>query len=262
MVRTAEKSTRKKSPRKERPSSRVNKRTRAGSKKPIDLYYWPTPNGWKVTIMLEECALPYSMIAVDISKGDQFKPQFLAISPNNRMPAIVDHDGPNGRPISIFESGAILQYLGRKTGKFYPRDERGRVEVDQWLFWQMANLGPKAGEANHFRNYAAAEKQHYAINRFSNEMDRLYGVMNTRLADRAFLGGKYSIADMACIGWASRAERFGHDISAFHHVKRWIETMRARPAVMRGLRVRVEEASKVDVNDPKVRAMLFNQRAR
>jgi len=116
---------------------------RARANKPIDLYYWPTPNGWKITIMLEECSLAYTMIPVDISKGDQFKPQFLAISPNNRMPAIVDHDGPDGRPISIFESGAILQYLGRKTGKFYPRDERGRVEVDQWLFWQMANLGPK-----------------------------------------------------------------------------------------------------------------------
>ena len=121
---------------------------------PIDLYFWPTPNGWKITIMLEECGLPYTVIPVNISKGDQFKPEFLAISPNNRMPAIVDHQGPGGKPISIFESGAILQYLGRKTGKFYPEDERGRVEVEQWLFWQMANLGPKAGEANHFRNYA------------------------------------------------------------------------------------------------------------
>ena len=126
-----------------RASTSLEPAMHAGKKRPIDLYYWPTPNGWKITIMLEECSLPYTMIPVDISKGDQFKPQFLAISPNNRMPAIVDHDGPNGRPISIFESGAILQYLGRKTGKFYPRDERGRVEVDQWLFWQMANLGPK-----------------------------------------------------------------------------------------------------------------------
>ena len=183
----------------------------AGKKKPIDLYYWPTPNGWKITIMLEECALPYTVIPVDISNGDHFKPRFLAISPNNRMPAIVDHDGPDGRPISIFESGAILQYLGRKTGKFYPRDERGRVEVDQWLFWQMANLGPKAGEANHFRNYAA-EKLPYAIERFSNEMNRIYGVMNTRLKDREFLAGNYSIADIACIGWASRAERHGHSL--------------------------------------------------
>jgi hypothetical protein len=133
------------------------------------------------------------MIPLDISKGDQFKPEFLAISPNNRMPAIVDPDGPGGRPISIFESGAILQYLGRKTGKFYPKDERSRVEVEQWLFWQMANLGPKAGEANHFRNYAA-DKLPYAIARFANEMNRIYGVMNSRLADREFLAGRYSIA--------------------------------------------------------------------
>ena len=261
MVRTAEKSTRKKSPRKERPASRVNRRTRAGGKKPIDLYYWPTPNGWKVTIMLEECALPYSMIAVDISKGDQFKPQFLAISPNNRMPAIVDHDGPGGKPISIFESGAILQYLGRKTGKFYPKDERGRVEVDQWLFWQMANLGPKAGEANHFRNYAP-ERLPYAIERFSNEMNRIYGVMNRRLEGREFLAGKYSIADIACIGWASRAERHGHDLSAFANVRRWLKTVLARPAVQRGLAVKVQAAFHVDMTDPKVRAVLFNQRAR
>src|SRR5499433_3509281 len=185
-----------------------------GGKKPIDLYYWPTPNGWKITIMLEECALPYAVVPVDISQGDQFKPEFLAISPNNRMPAIVDHDGPGGRSISIFESGAILQYLGRKTGKFYPRDERGRVEVDQWLLWQMANLGPKAGEANHFRNYAT-EKLPYAIDRFANEMHRIYGVMDRRLADRAFLAGKYSIADIACVGWVSRAERFGHDLGNF-----------------------------------------------
>src|SRR5712692_3355848 len=184
-------------------------------KRPIDLYYWPTPNGWKITIMLEEMGLPYTMIPVNISKGDQFKPEFLAISPNNRMPAIVDHNGPSGKPISIFESGAILQYLGRKTGKFYPQDERSRMEVDQWLFWQMANLGPKAGEANHFRNYAAHEKQQYAIGRFTNEMNRIYGVMNTRLKDREFLAGKYSIADIACIGWASRAERHGHELSHF-----------------------------------------------
>src|SRR5439155_25591764 len=148
-----------------------------GKQRAIDLYYWPTPNGWKITIMLEECSLPYTMIPVDISKGDQFKPQFLAISPNNRMPAIVDHDGPNGRPISIFESGATLQYLGRKAGKFYPQDERGRVEVEQWLFWQMANLGPKAGECHHFRIHAA-DKSPYGVERFTNEVNRLYGVMD------------------------------------------------------------------------------------
>jgi GSH-dependent disulfide-bond oxidoreductase len=229
--------------------------------KPIDLYYWPTPNGWKITIMLEECALPYNIIAVNISKGDQFKPEFLAISPNNRMPAIVDHAGPGGRPISIFESGAILQYLGRKTGKFYPGNERSRVEVEQWLFWQMANLGPKAGEASHFRNYAI-DKLPYAIDRFMSEMNRIYGVMNTRLEDREFLAGRYSIADIACIGWASRAERHGHDLSRFSNVRRWLETMLARPAVQRGLRVKVEEAFHVDMTDPKVRDVLFNQKAR
>ena len=233
----------------------------AAAGKPIDLYYWPTPNGWKVTIMLEECGAPYTMIPVDISKGEQFAPEFLAISPNNRMPAIVDHGGPGGKPISIFESGAILQYLGRKTGKLYPRDERGRVEVEQWLFWQMANLGPKAGEANHFRKYAP-EKLPYAIERFDNEMNRIYGVMNRRLADRDFIAGRYSIADIACIGWVSRAERFGHDLNAFPHVRRWRAAVIARPAVRRGLAVKVEAAFRVDVTDPKVRAVLFGQRAR
>ncbi len=153
---------------------------KAKQPKPIELYYWPTPNGWKVSIMLEECGLPYTMIPVNIARGDQFKPEFLAISPNNRMPAIVDPQGPGGKAISVFESGAILQYLGRKTGKFYPADERKRVEVDEWLFWQMGNLGPMAGQANHFRRYAP-EKIEYAINRYTNEVRRLYGVMNKRL---------------------------------------------------------------------------------
>ena len=211
--------------------------------------------------MLEECALPYNVIAVNISKGDQFKPEFLAVSPNNRMPAIVDHAGPGGRPISIFESGAILQYLGRKTGKFYPGNERSRVEVEQWLSGQMANLGPKAGEASHFRNYAT-DKLPYAIDRFMSEMNRIYGVMNRRLEDREFLAGRYSIADIACIGWASRAERHGHDLSRFSNIRRWLETMLARPAVKRGLRVKVEEAFHVDMTDPKVRDVLFNQKAR
>jgi GST-like protein len=228
-------------------------------RKPIDLYYWPTPNGWKITIMLEECRLPYTVIPVNISKGDQFKPDFLAIAPNNRMPAIVDHDGPGRRPISIFESGAILQYLGRKAGKFYPKDERGRVEVDQWLFWQMANQGPKAGEANHFRNYAA-EKLPYAIERFANEMHRIYGVMNRRLADREFLAGRYSIADIACVGWASRAERFGQSLADFPNLRRWLETLLARPAVKRGLSVKVEAAFHVDMKDPAVRAVLFGKK--
>ncbi len=234
---------------------------RQGAEKPIDLYYWPTPNGWKITIMLEECRLAYNMIAVNIAMGDQFDPAFLKISPNNRIPAIVDHHGPGNRPISIFESGAILQYLGRKTGKFYPQGERARVEAEQWLFWQMANLGPKAGEANHFRSYAQ-EKLDYPVARFANEMNRLYGVMNARLKDREFLAGRYSIADIACIGWASRAERHGHDLGSFPYVLRWREAVLARPAVKRGLGVKVEAAFHVDIKDPKVQQVLFNQRAR
>src|SRR6266705_3278696 len=162
--------------RKARASTSLEPARPTGKKRAIDLYYWPTPNGWKITIMLEECALPYTMIPVDISKGDQFKPEFLAISPNNRMPAIVDPAGPGGRAISVFESGAILQYLGRKTGKFYPAGERARVEVDQWLFWQMGGLGPMAGQCIHFRRYAP-EPIAYAIERYTNECNRLYGVM-------------------------------------------------------------------------------------
>jgi GST-like protein len=212
--------------------------------------------------MLEECGLPYRMIPVNIAQGDQFAAAFLKISPNNRIPAIVDRDGPGGRPLSVFESGAILQYLGRKTGKFYPTDERARVAVDQWLFWQMANLGPKAGEASHFRTYAAAEHQHYAMARFDNELHRLLGVMDRQLRRRAFLAGRYSIADIACVGWVRHAQRRGQDMSKFPHLKRWLETVLARPAVLRGIRLRVEAASAVDIHDPKVRAVLFGQRAR
>jgi len=229
--------------------------------KPIDLYYWPTPNGYKISIMLEECRLPYRMIPVNISKGDQFKPEFLAISPNNRIPAIVDPQGPGGRPISLFESGAILQYLGRKTGKFYPAAERTRVEVEQWLFWQVGGLGPMAGQAHHFR-LNALEKLPYAIERYTDECNRLYGVMNRRLADREFLAGKYSIADIASVGWVSRFQRHGQALEEFPHVKRWFDTLLARPAVHRGLHLRVEEASKVDMKDPKVQDILFHQRAR
>jgi GST-like protein len=235
---------------------------RRSAPRPIDLYYWPTPNGYKVSIMLEECRLPYRVIPLNIARGDQFKPEFLAISPNNRMPAIVDPDGPGGRPISIFESGAILQYLGRKTGRFYPRNERARVEVDQWLFWQMANLGPKAGECHHFRLYAPQDAHlQYAIDRFTNECNRLYGVMNRRLADRDFLAGSYSVADIACVGWASRWQRQGQDIAQFPHVKRWLDRVLARPAVYRGMHIWVEEASKVNMQDAATRATLFGQRA-
>jgi GST-like protein len=229
--------------------------------KPIELYYWPTPNGWKISIMLEECELPYVVHPVDISKGEQFTAQFLAIAPNNRMPAIVDPSGPGGRPISVFESGAILQYLGRKTGKFYPRDERSRTAVEEWLFWQMGGLGPMAGQATHFRRYAP-EQIPYAIARYTDEVNRLYGVMNTRLARHEFLAGRYSIADMACVGWVRLAERQGQDLTRFPDLKRWFETVRARPAVKRAFAIRVEAASKVDMTDPKVRGVLFGQRAR
>jgi GSH-dependent disulfide-bond oxidoreductase len=228
---------------------------------PIELYYWPTPNGWKISIMLEECGLPYIVRPVDISKGEQFTPGFLAISPNNRIPAIVDPDGPGGRPISVFESGAILQYLGRKTGKFYPRDARVRVAVDEWLFWQMGGLGPMAGQAIHFRRYAP-EPIAYAIARYTDEVNRLYGVMNKHLADRAFLAGRYSIADIACVGWVRLAERQGQELAQFPHLRRWFETVRARAAVKRAFAIRIDAAFAVDVNDPKVRAVLFGQRAR
>ena len=249
-------------PRKTTAKPVVHKRRKAALRgNPIALYYWPTPNGWKVSIMLEECGLPYTVHPVDISGGEQFTPHFLKISPNNRIPAIVDPDGPRGRPISVFESGAILQYLGRKTGKFYPANERARVAVDEWLFWQMGGLGPMAGQAVHFRRYAP-EQIPYAVARYTDEVNRLYGVMNRRLAAREFLAGRYSIADMACVGWVRIAERQGQDVSQFPDLKRWLDTIRARPAVKRAFAIRVEAASAVNLSDPKVRAVLFGQRAR
>ena len=229
--------------------------------KPIELWYWATPNGFKISIMLEECKLPYTLIPVNISKGEQFNPDFLKIAPNNRMPAIVDFDGPGGRPISIFESGAILQYLGRKTGKFYPADERGRVEVDQWLFWQMGGLGPMAGQLNHFKRYAR-EPLPYAIKRYEDEVNRLYGVMNKRLADRPYLAGRYSIADMACVGWVNLWKRQDQNIDDFPNLKRWLEAVKARPAVQRGMALGKELREGIDMKDPNVQAVLFGQRAR
>jgi GST-like protein len=198
---------------------------------------------------------------VDISKGEQFAPDFLAISPNNRIPAIVDPDGPGRRSITVFESGAILQYLGRKTGKFYPRDERARTAVDEWLFWQMGGLGPMAGQAVHFRRYAP-ERLYYAIARYTDEVNRLYGVMNTRLKQREFLADRYSVADIACVGWVRLADRQGQDLAEFPHLKRWYEAIRARPAVKRAFAIHIQAASAVDPRDPKVRAVLFGQRAR
>jgi GST-like protein len=232
------------------------------SQRPIELYFWPTPNGYKITIMLEECGLPYEVKYVNIGRGDQFKPEFLAISPNNRMPAIVDPDGPGGEPISVFESGAILQYLGRKTGKFYPADERARVEVDQWLFWQMANLGPNAGNAHHFRLYAA-EKIPYAIDRFTNEVNRLYGVMDNRLAERPYLAGVYSIADMACYPWVRPYKRQGQDLAEFPHLEAWFKRVRERPAVARAVAVGEEMRASVNIaTDKEAQRILFGQRAR
>jgi GST-like protein len=230
---------------------------------PIELYYWPTPNGHKISIMLEELGVPYEVKYVNIGRGEQFEPDFLKISPNNRMPAIVDPDGPGGAPISVFESGAILQYLGRKYGKFYPADERRRVEVDQWLFWQMGGLGPMAGQAHHFRQYAP-EKIEYGINRYTNEVNRLYGVMNKRLADRDYLAGDYSIADMASIGWVRSYENQGQDLDDFPNLKRWFETVLARPAVQRGIEVGKEERARQAslAEDKEAQKILFGQRAR
>ncbi len=229
---------------------------------PIDLYYWPTPNGWKITIMLEECGLPYNVIPVNIGAGDQFKPEFLAISPNNRMPAIVDHEGPGGAPVSVFESGAILQYLGEKTGRFYPQEPRKKIAVNEWLFWQIGGLGPMAGQANHFRAYAP-EKIEYAINRYTNEVHRLYGVMNTRLANNAYLAGEdYTIADMASFPWVRIWERQGQNIEEFPHLKRWLDELSERPALRRGVDVMKDARRPPDLQDPKVFNLLFNQRAR
>jgi GSH-dependent disulfide-bond oxidoreductase len=206
---------------------------------PIELHYWPTPNGWKISIALEEMALPYTIVPVNIGAGAQFKPEFLAISPNNRMPAIVDPNGPDGAPISVFESGAILQYLARKTGQFGGANERERVEIEQWVYWQMAGLGPNSGQANHFRNYAKSmvddEKLlEYGKNRFTNETNRLYGVLNKRLADRDFIAGPYSIADMASWPWIVGHAMFGQDLDTFPNLKAWYERVRDRPAVQKG----------------------------
>jgi GST-like protein len=206
---------------------------------PIDFYFWPTPNGFKIRIMLEECGLAYRVKPVDISKGDQFKPKYLAISPNNKMPAIVDPDGAGGQPISIFESGAILQYLGRKTGQFYPAEERARVLVEQWLFWQVGGFGPMAGQAHHFRHYAP-KKIAYGIERYTTEVTRLYGVLEKQLKGREFIADAYSIADMASLPWALSWEKQGQDLKAFPRVKGWIERLSARDGVQRGLSTKLK----------------------
>ncbi len=203
----------------------------------IDLYYWTTPNGHKITIFLEEAGLDYQIKPIDINAGEQFKPDFLAISPNNRIPAIVDHTpADGGAPVSVFESGAILQYLAEKTGQFLAGDLRGRVETMQWLFWQMGGLGPMAGQNHHFRLFAP-EKIEYAIKRYVEETGRLYDVMDKRLADRDFLAGDYSIADMACFPWIVPFERQGQKLSDFPNLEKWFERVRLRPAVARAYKV-------------------------
>jgi GST-like protein len=228
----------------------------------IDLHYWTTPNGHKVTIFLEETGLPYKIIPVNIGKGDQFKREFLEHSPNNRIPAIVDREpADGGQPVSVFESGAILLYLADKTGQFIARDLRGRTDAIQWLFWQMGNLGPMAGQNNHFSNYAL-EKIPYAMERYRNEVNRLYGVLNTRLADRPFIAGDYSIADMASYPWIVPFERQGQTLEDFPHLKRWFESIRARPAVVRAYdKAKAINPNPPGIRTPEQRAILFGQNA-
>jgi GSH-dependent disulfide-bond oxidoreductase len=226
----------------------------------INLYYWPTPNGHKITIFLEETATPYKIFPVNIGKGEQFKPDFLAVSPNNRMPAMVDDDpAEKGPPVSVFESGAILLYLAEKTGKLLPKDLRGRAEVLQWLFWQMGGLGPMAGQNHHFSQYAP-EKLPYAIERYVKETSRLYAVLNKRLADREFIAGAYSIADMASYPWVVPYERQGQKLEDFPNLKRWFETIKARPATERAY-ARAKEFQTIPVTSDEARKVLFGQSA-
>ena len=225
--------------------------------KPIRFFYWPTPNGHKIGIMLEETGLAYEMVPVDINKGEQFDPAFLKISPNNRMPAIIDPDGPGGRPVSVFESGAILQYLGRKTGRFYPKDERARAAVEEWLFWQVGGLGPMAGQANHFLHYADTDVS-YARKRYTDEVHRLLGVMNTRLSRVKYLAGAYSIADMACYSWVKSATKY-QSLDEFPNLTAWFERLGKRPAVQRAMALGKELRKPMSAEDKKV---LFGQRAR
>lgn len=235
----------------------------------IDLHYWPTPNGKKVTILLEECGMPYRIVPCSIGTGDQFKREFLEISPNNRMPAMVDTEpADGGAPISVFESGAIMMYIAEKAGRFFPQDLRGRYEVTQWVVWQMANQGPKTGECGHFRRLGDSQgDQSYAVRRFSDEVHRLYGVLNNRLYDRRYLAGdEYTIADMVSYPWTVGFEKQGIDIAEFPYFGRWFDELGARPAVQRGLKVGEDmtvDASKLGKEQiAELRSMLYNQRAR
>lgn len=227
----------------------------------IDLYYWTTPNGHKITMFLEEAKLPYRIIPVNISKGDQFSPEFLAISPNNKIPAIVDHEpAEDAEPITIFESGAILLYLAEKAGDFLPSELHRYYEVVQWLFWQMGGLGPMAGQNHHFGSYAR-EKIPYAIDRYVRETSRLYAVLDKRLADREFITGQYSIADMACYPWIVPHERQGQQLSDFPNLRRWFEAIAARPATQRAYAKAAEINTASAVTDEASRSILFGQDA-
>jgi GST-like protein len=226
----------------------------------IEVYYWTTPNGHKVTLFCEEAGIPYKIIPVNISTGEQFKPDFLAISPNNRVPAMVDTEPKGGgAPISVFESGAILLYLAEKTGKFLPTTPRERADVQQWLFWQMAGLGPMAGQNHHFGLYAP-EKIPYAIERYRKETNRLYGVLNKRLADREFIAHEYSIADMACYPWIVPHEKQGQTLADFPHLKRWFEAIATRPATKAAYEKGKAVNTQPTVNE-EARKFLFNQTA-
>ena len=235
----------------------------------IDLHYWPTPNGKKVTILLEESGLPYRIVPCSIGQGDQFKPEFLAINPNNRMPAMVDHEPEEGgEPIALFESGAIMIYHAEKAGKFYPQDLRTRHEVNQWVIWQMANQGPKTGEYGHFRRLGDSRgDQSYALTRFGDEVNRCYGVMDNRLYDRRYLAGdEYTIADMICYPWTVGWEDQGQDLDDFPYFKRWFEELSARPGVQQGMDVgkemSVDYASLPKEEIERLMKLLYNQRAR
>jgi len=234
-----------------------------------DVHYWPTPNGKKVTILLEELGVPYTIVPVNIGKGDQFTDAFLNIGPNNRMPALVDHDPVGGGPpISVFESGAMMMYIAEKEGKFFPQDPRGKAEVTQWVIWQMANQGPKTGECGHFRRLGDTRgDQSYAVRRFTDEVNRLYGVMNNQLYDHRYLAGdEYTIADMISYPWTLGWEGQGQDINEFKYFKRWFEEMGARPAVQRGMAVTAgpqEDFAALSQEERERRMkLLFNQRAR
>ncbi len=234
----------------------------------IDLYYWPTPNGKKVTILLEECGMPYKIVPLNIGRGDQFAKDFLKLNPNHRMPTMVDHEPKGGgAPINVFESGAIMMYIAEKAGKFWPQDLRGKYAVTEWLMWQMANQGPKLGEAGHFRRLGAeAGDQAYAVRRFTDEANRLYGVLNYRLHDSPYLaGGEYSIADMIAYPWTAAAKAQGQDIDEFKYFKRWHDELSNRPAVKRGMAVGAElqsDPSKLPKEEQeRRRKILYNQRA-